>query len=81
MSSFYMHSKIYIIDDEIAYLGSFNFTTSGVKKNFESRTRITERAVVNDLSILVDQLFHNNKDNYYLDIQKWGKNLYPEPIN
>jgi len=35
----YLHSKIYIIDDEIAYLGSLNFTGSGTKNNYFFRLK------------------------------------------
>jgi phosphatidylserine/phosphatidylglycerophosphate/cardiolipin synthase-like enzyme len=42
----FIHSKIYIIDDEIAYLGSLNFTGSGVKDNHETRIRTTDPEAV-----------------------------------
>lgn len=42
----YLHSKIYIIDDRIAYLGSLNFTDSGTRNNYETRIRLTDQASV-----------------------------------
>lgn len=41
-----LHSKVYIIDDRIAYLGSLNFTKSGTQSNYETRIRTTEQAAV-----------------------------------
>ena len=81
VSSFFIHSKIYIIDEWIAYLGSLNYTKSGLETNFESRIRITNNQVVSELSNLVEELFHNNDENAYIDVQSWGKQLYKEPIN
>jgi phosphatidylserine/phosphatidylglycerophosphate/cardiolipin synthase-like enzyme len=81
VSSFFIHSKIYIIDNEIAYLGSLNYSKSGLETNFESRVRITDSKVVSELSNLVEELFHNNDENAYIDVQSWGKQLYKEPIN
>jgi len=79
-SNFYIHSKIYVIDDEIAYLGSLNFTNSGLKNNLESRIRITDSETVKGLSMLVDDLF-NSGENSFIDIKSWGKKIYKEPIN
>ena len=81
-SNYFIHSKIFIIDDIIAYLGSLNFTRSGLEFNFESQVRITEPATIKGLSDMVNDLFNNNIDkNHYIDIQTWGRALYNEPIN
>lgn len=76
----FIHSKIYIIDNEIAYLGSLNFTGNGVKENHETRIRTTDHNAVGKIVEEVDHLFFNsNLDER--NIQFWGRQLYPEPIN
>lgn len=75
-----IHSKIYLIDDEIAYLGSLNFTASGTKFNHETRIRTTDLKAVKDIQEEIYDLMHHS----HLpekDIQNWGRELYSEPIN
>ncbi|MCF6346993.1 MAG: phospholipase D family protein [Flavobacteriaceae bacterium] len=76
----YLHSKIYIIDDRIAYLGSLNFTGSGTKKNYETRIRLSSSEVVQKI---VEEFNHLllNEQLPELSIQDWGQQLYKEPIN
>jgi phosphatidylserine/phosphatidylglycerophosphate/cardiolipin synthase-like enzyme len=76
----FIHSKIYLIDKKIAYLGSLNFTSSGTKFNHETRIRTTEAEVIRKIEEEVDELFTHPKF-AVRDIQKWGKQLYSEPIN
>ncbi len=57
----FIHSKIYIIDDEIAYLGSVNFTFNGFKENLETRIRITDKKTVSKLKEFTSELFEENK--------------------
>ncbi|WP_326982517.1 phospholipase D family protein [Chryseobacterium sp. MYb264] len=76
----FIHSKIYIIDDEIAYLGSLNFTGSGVKDNHETRIRTTDpNAVAKIIEEMKEIYFHSNLPER--DIQFWGSQLYEEPMN
>lgn len=79
-SDTFIHGKIYLIDDKIAYLGSLNFTNSGTKDNYETRIKTTDESAVLKIKEEINDLF------YYSnlperDIQKWGKQLYSEPIN
>ncbi len=60
----FIHAKIYIIDDEIVYMGSLNFTGSGTKDNYETRIRTTDRNAVSKVVEEFDQLF------FILDFQK-----------
>lgn len=76
----HIHAKLYIIDDQIAYLGSINFTSRGTKYNYETRVRITDSEAVKKIVSEFLDLF-NNKELPERDIQLWGKELYPEPIN
>lgn len=76
----FIHSKIYIIDDEIAYLGSLNFTGSGVKDNHETRIRTTDpNAVAKIIEEMKEIFYHSNLPER--DIQFWGSQLYDEPDN
>lgn len=75
-----IHSKIYLIDDRIAYLGSLNFTASGTKFNHETRIRTEDPKAVRKIQEEFFDLMH------YAglpekDIQQWGRQLYTEPIN
>jgi len=77
-SSPFVHSKIYIIDRKIAYLGSVNFTRNGFESNFETRIRITNTNKVNELLYFVNQLLDTND---YLNCHQldWlGKKVYRE---
>lgn len=76
----FIHSKIYVIDDQIAYLGSLNFTGSGVKENHETRIRTTDINAVNKIAEEVNELFFNS-NLAERDLQFWGSQLYEEPGN
>lgn len=78
--SMMVHLKAYVIDDEVAYLGSLNLTQEGFFDNYESCFRIDDRAAVAKVSSLIDDLYH--EQNFaVLDIHSWGKSLYREPKN
>jgi len=75
-----IHSKIYLIDDQIAYMGSLNFTQSGTQFNHETRIRTTDANAIREIRKEIDLLFEHP----YLpvaDLQLWGKQIYIEPIN
>tara|TARA_R110000868_G_scaffold224486_1_gene476611 strand:+ start:124 stop:885 length:762 start_codon:yes stop_codon:yes gene_type:complete len=73
----FIHGKLYLIDDGIAYLGSLNFTGNGTRNNYETRIRITDRKAVKELIGEFDDLFHN--ENFLeKEIAEWGKELYVE---
>lgn len=76
----FIHGKIYLIDDQIAYLGSLNFTSSGTKYNYETRIRTTDPNAIKEIKEELYQLL-NNSNLPERDIQHWGKKLYEEPIN
>ena len=76
----YLHSKIYIIDDEIAYLGSLNFTGGGTMKNYETRVRLSDAPSVQKIVEEFDYLMNEAKMPD-VDIQEWGSLLYREPVN
>ena len=76
----YLHGKVYLIDDKIAYLGSLNFTASGTKSNYETRIRLSDKASVQKIVDEFDRLLSDEKLSEVC-IQSWGNLLYQEPIN
>lgn len=66
---------MYLIDDEIAYLGSLNLTANGTKNNYETRIRIIDPVAVGELAEEFDALL-NNVNIPELDVTEWGKELY-----
>lgn len=80
LSDTFIHGKIYLIDNQIAYLGSLNFTASGTKHNYETRIRTIDENAIIEINKEFNQLFsHSHLPER--DIQMWGKQLYIEPIN
>ena len=75
-----IHAKLFIIDESIAYIGSINFTKAAFWKNYESRIKITQIGVINDLAQEFEYVF-NNKNTSYLDISSMGSHIYSEPPN
>jgi len=55
-----LHSKIYCIDSEVAYIGSMNFTEAGFKYNFESRVKIKDANIVADIESYWQKFFNDN---------------------
>lgn len=74
---FNLHSKLYIIDDCIAYLGSVNFTRSGCLFNHETRIRITDPQAIRQLRQEFSELLWNEYYNH-TSVEEWGKELYEE---
>jgi phosphatidylserine/phosphatidylglycerophosphate/cardiolipin synthase-like enzyme len=52
----FVHAKLYVIDDRVAYLGSANFTTSGLFDNLEAMVRLKSSEAVGALAQYVDEL-------------------------
>ena len=52
-----IHSKIFVIDEEIAFLGSVNFTYSGFKTHYETTIKIEDKNAVKDISHEVEMLY------------------------
>lgn len=74
----FVHGKLYLIDDGIAYLGSLNFTGNGTKNNYETRVRMSDIKLVKELVAEFDSLFHN-EDYMEKEMAEWGRELYEEP--
>lgn len=76
-SDLFIHSKIYIIDDRVAYVGSMNFTNRGFTRNFETRVRITDVEKVKELTAFVRGLWTDSDIGYH-DIRYLGRKAYEE---
>ncbi|WP_335341503.1 phospholipase D family protein [Flagellimonas pacifica] len=76
----YLHSKIYIIDDRIAYLGSLNFTHSGTKYNHETRVRLTDKESV---AKILEEFRHLMDEAPFpeSDFSALAKRYFREPFN
>jgi phosphatidylserine/phosphatidylglycerophosphate/cardiolipin synthase-like enzyme len=73
----FIHGKLYLIDDAIAYLGSLNCTNNGTRNNYETRIRIIDRKAIKELVDEFDVLFQN--ENYLeKELTEWGRELYQE---
>jgi phosphatidylserine/phosphatidylglycerophosphate/cardiolipin synthase-like enzyme len=72
----FVHTKLYIIDDEIAYSGSLNFTMKGMTENHESCLTISDREVVKDLIVYFDRLCKYNQPDQW-SLADLGKKLGP----
>lgn len=73
-----VHSKLYVIDNKVAYVGSVNFTYKGMVHNYENITRITDAKAVMKISKEIEEIF-NDRTLITKNIVQWGKMLYPEP--
>lgn len=76
----FIHEKIYLIDEEIAYLGALDFFGNGTKNDYGIQIRISDPHVIKELLNEFEGLFLNG-DLPGRDIAEWGKKLYPEPGN
>src|SRR3989344_296874 len=54
-----IHSKIFVIDEEIAFLGSANLTYSGFKTHYETTIKIEDKNAVKDISLEVEKLYYS----------------------
>ena len=70
-----IHSKIFIIDEKTAYLGSANFTYSGFKIHYETVIKIKDPKAISDISQEVEDLFIST-DLKAKSIDYWGREIY-----
>jgi phosphatidylserine/phosphatidylglycerophosphate/cardiolipin synthase-like enzyme len=75
-----VHAKLFIIDEELAYVGSVNFTKAAFLYNYESRIKLTQKDIVVKLSQEFSYVY-SNKNTEYLNISDMGKRIYSEPKN
>ncbi len=70
-----IHSKIFLIDDKICFLGSANFTWSGFRTHYETVIKIKDQEAIRDISQEVHELFHS-KYLSSLSLDDWGRRVY-----
>ena len=76
----FVHSKFYIIDNQIAYLGSLNFTESGMKYNYETIIKVSDKESVDKIIKEFNHLFSSSTFPSH-HITEFGKELFTEEIN
>ena len=76
----FVNSKIYIIDNQVAYLGSADFTRAGFRDQHETMFRIIDKAAVHCIYQEINALL-SDQNRLFRDINFIGKHIYPEPIN
>ena len=70
-----IHSKIFLIDNKICFLGSANFTYSGFQTHYETVIKVEDLKSIKDINEEVEKLFESNELDAK-DIQKWGREIY-----
>jgi len=70
-----IHSKIFVIDEKTAFLGSANFTYSGFNSHYETLIEIGDQKAVNDISQEVEDLY-NSTELSSKSIDDWGREIY-----
>jgi len=72
----FFHVKFYIIDDEIVYIGSMNFTTKGMGKNIESNITFKDTNCVKEFIEYFERLLSPDFDKYKWNNSKLGELIY-----
>ncbi len=72
------HVKLYLIDGQISYLGSLNFTDAGLQTNVESRMRSTDQELATELSRYFDRVLETYPE---AEVEWLGKRIYQEAKN
>jgi len=70
-----VHSKVFVIDEKVAFLGSANFTYSGFNTHYESLVRIEDAKAISSISQEVENLY-NSTELKSKDINDWGREIY-----
>ncbi len=56
-----IHSKIFLIDNKILFLGSANFTYSAFKTHYETVIKILDKKAIEDVSKEVENIFNSKE--------------------
>lgn len=79
-SKHFVHAKLFIVDREVAYLGSANFTCASLQHNYESIVRTEDPLAIRELLAEVQKLFSSDDGALdFVDIEAWGRMIYDEP--
>jgi phosphatidylserine/phosphatidylglycerophosphate/cardiolipin synthase-like enzyme len=76
-SKCFLHEKLYLIDDSVAYLGSLNFTENGMVSKYETCLKIENEKTVKSLCEYYDKLFNEIRSKW--DAAEIRQILYGDP--
>lgn len=76
----FVHSKIYVIDGNVAYLGTADFTKAGFSSHYETMFKITDSYTVSNIYHEINEII-SDKSRLFRDINYIGSRIYPEPVN
>ena len=65
-----IHSKLYVIDDRVAFVGSANFTYSGFVKHYDTVVNVEDLKAVQSISQEIEVLF-DSKELRAKEIEEW----------
>ncbi len=65
-----IHSKIFIIDESVCFLGSANLTYSGFKTHYETAIKIQDARAISDISEEVEMLYAS-KELKAKSVEEW----------
>ncbi|MDR2767029.1 MAG: phospholipase D-like domain-containing protein [Treponema sp.] len=75
----FVHAKLFIIDNYKAFIGSVNLSNSGFFHSCESCLTIKDKEAVKESCEFFDRLYNVGWE--LVDINKIGRQIYPEPVN
>jgi phosphatidylserine/phosphatidylglycerophosphate/cardiolipin synthase-like enzyme len=76
----FVNSRIYIIDGQVAYLGTAGFTRASFRDQHETVVRIIDQAAIQSIYQEMNALL-SDQNRLFRDINFIGRYIYPEPIN
>lgn len=74
----FVHAKVYVIDDRVAYLGSANLTNAGLFDNLEAMARLTSPDAAAALGRCIDELVAGGRLQAYPP-EAWARRFFREP--
>jgi phosphatidylserine/phosphatidylglycerophosphate/cardiolipin synthase-like enzyme len=81
-SRHFLHARAFIIDEKVAYLGSAEFTCSGLGENYESIIRAEDQEAISELKAEIRRLCRGQTEAMdFVDIEEWGRMVYEEPVS
>ena len=70
-----IHSKIFLVDNKILFLGSANFTYSAFKTHYETIIKVEDLLAINNINQEIENIF-NSTELKPKSIQDWGREIY-----
>ncbi len=68
-----VHSKVYIIDNRIIYLGSLNFSRNGMEKSFETHMRSEDMELIEKTQGAIEDLQRSWEQ---VNLQEWAQGIH-----